>query len=137
MVSSLTSTVDLLQDARKFMTPGREGRGKHDPVGYVLGKFFNSTPEFDKSLVERQRRKNGWTLRGAWPSTGRKIFDWEFDVWGERGGEVVVKFAMWSNEGLIDGLSFRTNVGTVDRLIPKFLRKYFYPMKAMAKERAA
>ena len=36
-------------------------------------------------------------------------------------------------EQLIDGLSFKTNVATVDRLIPKFLRKYFVPMKAQAK----
>lgn len=133
---SLQSRIDFLSEAIGFITPGKRGYWKHDPVGYVVKRFFKSTPELENSLVQKQARRNGWTLNGAWPSSGKHIFDWEIDAWGERGGMVVLKFSMWSAKGgIIDGLSFKTNVGMVDKLIPKFLRKYFYPMKAQAKAR--
>ena len=132
----LQDRVDFLSEVIGFITPGKKGFGKHDPVGYVVRRFFKSTPELESSLVQKQARKNGWTLNGSWPSSGKHIFDWEIDAWGERGGMVVLKFTMWSARGgIIDGLSFKTNIGTVDKLIPKFLRKYFYPMKAQAKAR--
>lgn len=133
---SLSGVVDWLAEAVRFATPGKEKRGKHDPVAYVLRTFFHSTPEFEASMEEKVARRNGWTVRGAWPTTGKHIFDWEFEVWGERNGGVVVKFTMWGQKGMIDGHTFTTTVATVGKLAPKFVRKYFLPMKAEAKEQA-
>ena len=108
--------------ARKFVTPGKSGKGKHDYVGLVLEKFFYSTPEFERSLESKKSRPNGWTLRGAWPSSGKHILDWEFDVWGERGGDVIVKVNLRGPNGENDGISYRANLATADRIVKKFVR---------------
>jgi hypothetical protein len=134
MMSSLASAVSILREARTFVTLGKSGRGKHDYVGLVLERFFYSTPEFEKSLESQKARRNGWALRGAWPSSGKHIFDWEIEAWGERGGGVVVKVYMWDAKGGMKGISYRTTLATVDRLVPKFLRKFFYPVKSKMKK---
>jgi len=137
MTSRLTSAVDLLRERRAFITPGSQGRGKLDRVGIVLQKFFGSTPEFERSLVSKKKRVNGWTLRGSWPSSGRQVFDWEMEAWGESGGDVIVKTSMWSGKGGMEGTSYRVTLANVDKAVPRWLRKYFYPTKAAMKERAA
>ena len=119
-------------EARQFVTPGKEGRGKYDPVGIVIARMFNVSPEFARSEVERISRRNGWTITGAWPSSGRHILDWEFDVWGERGGDVIVKVNIVYASGKGDGISYRTNVATVGKLAPKFAR-WFQVQKMLAK----
>lgn len=137
MVSLLTSSVELLREARTFITPGKSGRGKYDRVGLVLEKFFHSTPEFERSLVNKKKRPNGWTLKGSWPSSGRQVFDWEMEVWGESGGDVIVKTNLWGAKGGQDGISYRVTLATVDKDVQRWLRKFFYPAKAMMKRKAA
>lgn len=133
---SLASSVLFLREARRFVTLGRED--KHDPVGIVLEKFFLSTPDFGKSVVNKEKRKNGWTLTGSWPSSGKQIFDWEMEVWGERGGDVVVKMNMWSGDGKYnDGIVYRVTLGNVDKSLERWLRKFYYPAKSEMKARAA
>jgi hypothetical protein len=130
--------VVLLQEAKRlFITPGKDGRGKHDRVGIVLEKFFKSTPEFERSFVSKKKRPNGWTLRGSWPSSGRQVFDWEMEAWGESGGDVVVKTNMWSTKGGSEGTSYRVTLANVDKAVPRYLKKYFYPTKASMKRKAA
>ncbi len=133
MRTSLSSVVGFLGETREFLTPGKEGKGKYDYVGKVAKKFFLSSPELERSLVEKTRRKNGWTLRGSWPSSGRQVFDWEFEIWGERAGDVIVKFNIWSAKGTRDGISYRSNVATVDKLVPKFVR-WFQVRKSQFKK---
>ena len=132
----LSDIVDMLSEARKrwFSTPGK--RGKFDPVGIILGRFFNYVPELEKSIVETDKRPNGWTLRGSWPSSGKWVFDWEMEAWKERDGGVVVKTIMFGKSGPPWGEVYRTTVATVDRAVPKWARKYFYPAKAEMKRRA-
>ena len=126
---------ELLVETRRFITLGKGRRGQTDPVGYVMGRFYNSVPDFDRSVVNTEKKRNGWIVNGSWPSSGKQVFDWEFDVWGESGGSVVVKFGMWSARGTPGGQNYRTTVATVDKLIPKFLRKVYFPDKeAMKKE---
>ena len=136
-LSSLKSAVLFLREARTFVTPGKRGKGKYDYVGIVLERFFYSTPEFERSLVSKVKRPNGWTLQGSWPSAGRQLFDWEMEVWGERGGQVVVKTNMWSRDGFNDGQSWKVTLANVDSTVPKWLRKFFYPTKALMKVRSA
>jgi hypothetical protein len=133
MSDSLARTLGYLQEVRGFLTPGKEGKGKYDYVGKVAERFFKSTPEFERSVVEKTSRKNGWTIRGSWPSSGRQVFDWEFEIWGERGGDVIVKFNIWSAKGTNDGISYRSNVATVDKLVPKFVR-WFQARKGQFKK---
>lgn len=138
MTSGLTSSVAVLREAtRTFVTPGKSGRGKHDRVGLVLEKFFKAAPELEKSLVEKQSRPNGWTLKGSWPSSGRQVFDWEMEVWGDRGGDVIVKTNLWSTKGGSLGETYRVTLANVDKAIPRWLRKFFYPAKAEMKRKAA
>lgn len=137
MTFSLTSSICVLREARRsFITPGKDGRGKHDRVGLVLEKFFHSTPEFERSLVSQDKRPNGWTLTGSWPSSGRQMFDWEMEVWGQGGGEVVVKTNLWSRDGYTDGQSWKVTLANVDKTVLKWLRKFFYPLKAEMKRRS-
>ena len=137
MTSSLTSAVETLREAKRlFITPGKSGRGKHDRVGIVLEKFFRSTPEFERSFVSKKSRPNGWTLKGSWPSSGKQIFDWEMEAWGESGGDVIVKTNLWSTKGGSQGTSYRVTLANVDKTIGRWLRKFFYPTKAIMKEKA-
>ena len=135
-MESVRDAVAWLSEVVEFVTPGREKKGKFDAPGYVLSHFFHSTPEFEASLVEKIPRRGGWIVRGAWPSSGRHVFDWEFDVTGDRGGQVTVKFTMWGQDGIIDGHTFTTTAAVVPKLAKKFVRKYFIPMKVEAKEQA-
>lgn len=134
---SLGTSIRLLRsavfEARQFVTPGKKGRGKHDPVGIVLDRMYKASPEFARSEVDRDARRNGWTITGAWPSSGRHILDWEFDVWGERGGDVIVKVNVFYPSGKGDGISYRANVATVGKIAPKFAR-WFQEQKALAKK---
>jgi hypothetical protein len=123
----------VLSERVWFSTLGSKGKGTKDPVGYVTSQFFHSTPELEKSLVDVKQNRNGWIVQGSWPSSGPQVFDWELETWGERGGAVVVKFNMWSARGRMDGQNYRTTVATVDKLVPKFLKKVFYPTKAAMK----
>jgi len=115
----------------RFVTMGREK--KYDPVGYVLNRFYKAIPEFDKSVVTKEPRNNGWTISGSWPTKGRQIFDWEIDTWGEREGDVVIKINLFSGKGDPLGISYRTTVATVDKLVPKFFR-WFQEQKAEIKK---
>lgn len=124
-----------LYELKRFRTKGIKP-GEQDAVGYVMTKFYNSVPDFDRSVVEIDRRVNSFSARGSWPSSGRQVFDWDLEVWGERGGAVVVKLNMWSSAGRSDGETFRTTVATVDRLIPKFVSKYYGPIKDRMKKEA-
>lgn len=114
----------------RFAALGRESR--HDPVGVVVSKVISAIPEFRKSVEDKQIRKNGMTISGAWPTTGRHIFDWEIDSWGERAGDVILKFNLWG-ESFRDGISYRANIATIDRLVPK-ISKWFYSVKTKVKK---
>ena len=137
LTSAILTLSEAARSARAFVTPGKEGRGKHDKVGIVLEKFFRSTPEFERSLVTKEKRRNGWTLTGSWPSSGRQVFDWEMEVWGESGGDVIVKTNIWGTKGDREGTSYRVTVANVDKAIERWLRKFFYPVKATMKRAAA
>jgi hypothetical protein len=133
---SLDTALNLLGEARRFITKGKERRGQHDPVGYITTRFYNSVPDFDRSVVNIRKLANSFIIEGSWPSSGKQVFDWALETWGEQGGTVVVKLNMWSNTGRADGETFRTTVATVDKLIPKFIRKYYGPIKAAMKKEA-
>jgi hypothetical protein len=128
---------DDLHERERFDTLGSKGRDTEDQVGYVTSMFFHSTPEFERSLVSREAKRNGWVLQGSWPLSGRSVFDWEFDIWGERGKAVVVKFNMWDMDGRNEGQTYRTTVATVRRVVLKFLSKVFVPAKMRAKQKAS
>ena len=122
-----------IEEGRWFSTLGAKGKGINDPVGYVTSQFFNSTKELERSVVDIQKNRNGWIIQGSWPSSGPQVFDWELETWGERGGAVVVHFRMWSGKGTEGGQNYRTTVATVNKLVPKFLKKVFIPTKAEMK----
>jgi hypothetical protein len=130
--------IDFCRGLRKrlyerFATMGREKSGKHDPVGYVLERFYKAIPDFDKSIVTKEPRLNGWTISGSWPVRGKQIFDWEIDTWGESGGDVIIKINLFSGKGQPLGIVYRTTVATVDKLVPKFFR-WFEEQKAEIKK---
>lgn len=122
-------------ESKTFRSKGANP-GEQDYVGYVITRFYNSVPDFDRSVVNVERRPKAFTITGSWPSSGKQVFDWELEAFGERGGSVVVKLNMWSNAGRQDGETFRTNIATVDKLIPKFVRKYYNPIKERMKKEA-
>lgn len=128
---------DDMHERVHFDTLGAKGSGTEDAVGYVTSLFFHSTPEFEKSLETTKSNRNGWVLRGKWPSSGKEVFDWEFDIFGERGKSVVVKFNMWDVNGWNDGQAYRVTVATVPRAVKKFLSKVFRPAKAKAQQAAS
>ena len=138
MTSHLSAVVSFLCEAKRFTTPGKRGSAKVDKVGIVVSKFVNAMPEIARSIEDREQKRYGIILRGAWPTTGRKILDWEIDAWGESGGDVMFKMSMWSREGGEEGQVWRINIADVDRTIPKFLRKFLIPtimsMKAKGKK---
>lgn len=134
--SRLRRRLYSIGEARRFVTLGKGEKGQHDSVGYVMKRFYYSVPDFENSVVNIEKKAGGWIVNGSWPSSGKQVFDWEFDVWGERGGSVVVKLNMWSQSGRADGETFRTTVATVDKLIPKFVRKYYLPIKEVMKKEA-
>jgi len=121
-MSFLMESLIFLDEARRFVTVGKAGKGKHDNVGIVLDRFYSIVPEFARSEEERQSRANGWTLRGAWPTSGKHLLDWEIETWGERGGDVIVKINLWDKKGLFDGISYRVNVATAGKVAVKFWR---------------
>lgn len=120
---------DALEERVVFQTLGARGNGSADHVGYVTSVFFHSTPEFERSLVDIQRKRNGWVLQGAWPSSGKAQFDWEFDIFGEGRGSVVVRFNMWDSKGRNEWQAYRATVATAKKMAQKFLKKTFFPMK--------
>lgn len=132
----LAGIIDLLNEYKTFVTPGKGTRGKVDRVGIVLEKFFYSVPDFERSLVSTKSRPGGWTLRGSWPSSGKQIYDWEIEVWGERSGDVVVKTNMWSTKGGELGQTYRVTLANVDKSMDHWRRKWFWPTKAEMKLRA-
>jgi hypothetical protein len=111
----------------KFVTKGKEG--KHDPVGVVLTDLFAAMPEFAGSIMDKDARRNGWTLRGVWPQRGKQLFQWEVEAWGERGGDVVFKVNLWADKGWHDGWNFRTGIPRSKKVAKKF-RKWFVARKA-------
>lgn len=127
MTSTLSTVVSFLCEAKRFTTPGKRGSAKVDKVGIVVSKFVNAMPEIARSIEDREQKRNGIILRGAWPTTGRKILDWEIDAWGESGGDVIFKMSMWNKSGYEDGQSWRVTLADVDRSVPKFLRKFYVP----------
>lgn len=132
MKTFLPNAVEILSEASRLLSA--RSKKKQSDLEYIADKFFKSVPDFEDSLAEKQDRSNGITMSGAWPVTGKHVYDWEIDVMGQRGGDFVVKFSMWGADGkYFDGHSFNTNIATVDRLVPKFVTKYFLPMKNRAK----
>ena len=104
-----------------------------DTVTHVKEIFLRSSPEFLRSVVSEQHNRNGWVIRGAWPSSGKKIFDWEFDIFGEGRGSVVIRFNVWDSEGNNDWQAYRATIATANKTARKFVQKTFLPMKANAR----
>lgn len=101
-----------------------------DPLVIIGNKFFRSVKDLGDSVVEKEVVPNRMTFRGSWPSMGKQVYDWELEVGGEGRGQYVVMFSMWAASGKYkEGHTFRVNLSTVDRVIPKFVAKYFLPMK--------
>ena len=123
----LSDIINHLIEVREFVTPGKSGKGKYDFVGIVLEKYFNAIPEFRKSEVEREPRKNGWTISGSWPTSGRHVFDWQLEAWGEPSGDVIVRTIFWDVNGRQYGDSYRSTVASSDKAVSHWMRKFAGP----------
>jgi hypothetical protein len=124
-----------LIEVERFVSAGKKGR--YDPLGIVLTAFYKAIPEFERSRAGSPvKRKNGFTVQGSWPSSGRQVFDWEMEAWGERGGEVIVKINLWSAKGRNEGITYRTVVPRANAVAKKF-RKWFLMHKETMKKEAA
>jgi len=94
---------------------------KPDTAKSIYMVLYKSIPEFAKSIVGRIKESgpDGYVASGSWPSSGRQVFDWEFEVYKD-GRDYIAKYNLWSPAGKNIGETYRLSQNRAMRFAPKF-----------------